>query len=104
MDKLKRYSPEVRERAVRLVFVHQGEYESQWAAIKSIVSKIGSTRESATLQPVPSLGLISSFAAAERHLSEPVQGRGAFLYIQAELPEFVHEVVVAGTRCADHRR
>jgi len=39
------YSPEVRERAVRLVFEHQKEYASQWAAIKSIASKIGCTAE-----------------------------------------------------------
>jgi len=37
----KRYSPEVRERAVRMVFEHQGEFESQSAAIKSIAPKIG---------------------------------------------------------------
>ena len=36
-----RYSPEVRERAVRLVFDHIGEYTSQWAAIESIAAKIG---------------------------------------------------------------
>lgn len=36
-----RYSPEVRERAVRMVFNHAGEYASQWAAIESIASKIG---------------------------------------------------------------
>ena len=39
------YSPEVRERAVRLVFEQQKEHESQWAAIKSIASKIGCTAE-----------------------------------------------------------
>ena len=41
----KKYSPEVRERAVRLVFEHRGEHESQWAAIESIAAKIGCTAE-----------------------------------------------------------
>ncbi len=45
MNKSVKYSPEVRERAVRLVFEHQGEYESQWAAIGSIAGKIGCTPE-----------------------------------------------------------
>ncbi|MER0170477.1 MAG: hypothetical protein DU489_07700 [Nitrosomonas sp.] len=39
------YSPEVRGRAVRLVFEQQKEYGSQWPAIKSIASKIGCTAE-----------------------------------------------------------
>jgi transposase-like protein len=46
MSTSKKYSPEVRERAVRLVFEHRTEYESQWAAIKSIAEKIGCTAES----------------------------------------------------------
>ena len=45
MRKQVRYSPEVRERAVRMVFEHEGEYESQWAALISIASKIGCTAE-----------------------------------------------------------
>jgi len=45
MNKTTRYSPEVRERAVRLVFERQGEHESQWAAISSIASKSGCTPE-----------------------------------------------------------
>src|SRR4030095_16215825 len=42
----KRYSAEVRERAVRLVSEHRDEYDSQWAAIQSIAGKIGCTTES----------------------------------------------------------
>lgn len=40
-----RYSPEVRARAVRMVFEHQSDYPSQWAAMNSIASKIGCTGE-----------------------------------------------------------
>jgi transposase-like protein len=36
-----KYSPEVRERAVRMVQEHRGEYPSLWAAIASIAPKIG---------------------------------------------------------------
>ncbi len=41
----RRYSPEVRERAVRLVFEHQHEYGSEWAAIVSIAGKVGCASE-----------------------------------------------------------
>ena len=39
------FSPEVRERAVRMVLEHQGEHASQHAAIRSIAQKIGCTAE-----------------------------------------------------------
>ena len=45
MSKSTRYSPEVRERAVRMVFEHQREYPSQWQAVVSISTKIGCTAE-----------------------------------------------------------
>jgi transposase len=41
----KRYAPEVRERAVRLVLEHQHEYESEWAAMVSIAAKVGCSAE-----------------------------------------------------------
>src|SRR5215510_10745724 len=46
MKTVPKYSPEVRERAVRMVFERQAEHESQWAAIISIAGKIGCTAES----------------------------------------------------------
>ena len=39
------YSPEVRERAVRLVLEGGGEHPTQWAAINSVAAKIGCTAE-----------------------------------------------------------
>ena len=41
----KRYPVEVRERAVRLVMEHRGEYQTEWAAITSIAQKCGMTAE-----------------------------------------------------------
>ena len=45
MGRPSRYSPEVRERSVRLVLDQVGQHGSQWAAIKSVASKIGCTPE-----------------------------------------------------------
>ena len=41
MKKSNKFSPEVRERAVRLVQEHRGEYASLWATVESIAPKMG---------------------------------------------------------------
>ena len=42
---VKQYSPEIRERAVRMVLEHRSEYPSEWAAIQSLSPKFGCTAE-----------------------------------------------------------
>ena len=49
MNKPVKYSPEVRDRAVRMVLEHQDDHGSQWAAIASIAGKIGCTAETLRL-------------------------------------------------------
>jgi transposase len=45
MGRPSKYSPELRERAVRMVFEHSGEHPSQWATIRSVGEKLGCSTE-----------------------------------------------------------
>ena len=69
MSKRNRYSPEVKERAVRMVFEHQGEHSSQWATICSIAEKIGCSAETLrkwVLQAERNQGLRLGLTTAEQ--------------------------------------
>jgi transposase-like protein len=45
MARPSKYSPELRERAVRMVFEHAHEHSSQWATMRSVAEKLGCTVE-----------------------------------------------------------
>ena len=45
MGRKSRYSPEVRERAVRMVLEHEHQHDSKWSAMKSIAEKMGCSAE-----------------------------------------------------------
>lgn len=68
MKKPTKYSPEVKERAVRMVFEHRSEYESEWAAIESIAAKIGcvaATLHGWVRQHQKDVGLVPGTTTAE---------------------------------------
>src|SRR4029450_9470934 len=83
------YSPEVRERAVRMVFEHRDEYASQYEAILSIAAKIGCSRETLRhwvrqaerdqgLRPGPTSAEQEKIKALEREVRELRQASAVF--------------------------
>jgi transposase len=69
MSKQSRYSPEFRERAVRMLLDQQSEYEPQWAAMSSIALKVGCTAETLrkwVRQAEKDLGLRDGVTSDER--------------------------------------
>ena len=45
MNRQTKFSPELRERAIRMVYEQREHHESQWAAIESVAQKIGCTAQ-----------------------------------------------------------
>ena len=92
MARPSRYSPEVRERSVRMVLEHQGEHDSQWAAIGSIAAKIGcagpASFDGKGMSRWPFLLKHLSYSPAPIPISDPVTGLGflPFLMIRVGLP------------------
>src|SRR5215475_4936580 len=88
-----KYSPEFRERAVLMVFEHQGEHKTQWSAIVSIASKIGCTGETLrkwVRQAERDQGKCAGLTSTERERLElkranEILRKAAAFFAQAEL-------------------
>ena len=90
MNRATRYSPEIRERAVRMVFEHQAEYDSQWAALNSIAGKIGCTAETLrkwVRRAERDQGLREGLTTSDRELkrANEILRKASAFFAQAEL-------------------
>jgi len=101
MARRSRYSPEVRERAVRMVMEHRDEYETEWATITSIAGKIGCSTETlrnwvrqaerdAGLRPGLSSDQVSELKELRREVAElrranEILKKASAYFAQAEL-------------------
>ena len=79
MKKSPKFSPEVRERAVRMVLEHRDEHPSLWAAIESIAGKIGCvpqtlhTQGSAKASRRPKLSASRTWSARTANCARPTR-------------------------------
>ena len=65
-----KFSPEFRERAVRMVDEHRGDYPSEWGALASIAGKVGCTTETLRRWPRSSARLLAAPAAQAANYRE----------------------------------
>ena len=77
MTRQGRYPAQMRERAVRMVFEHQGEHASQWAAITSIAEKFGVSSEALRLSRTARRDRRRSARRADQYRAPAYEGAGA---------------------------
>jgi transposase len=70
------YPPEVRERAVRMVFDHQDEYPSQWKAIESIAGELSINHETLRIWVRRGRDRRRPASGVDHRRTEPAQGAG----------------------------
>ena len=71
-----RYPAQMRERAVRMVFEHQGEHATQWAATTSIAEKFGVSSETLRLSHAARRDRRRSARRADQHRAPAHEGAG----------------------------
>src|SRR5680860_632729 len=98
MNTQRRYPREVKERAVRMVLEHEGEYDSQWAAISSVAAKLGMTAETLrkwVRRAETDGGLRSSVVTPERRPPSVSARRTHLRSVSAVMPNFAATELIA---------